>query len=40
MWDQVQDRDRRFGVDTNKKLQARKDLPRMDPHQDSDSCWK
>lgn len=39
-WDKIKDRDTRFGIDSKKKKEARKDIPAALPHQDADSCWK
>lgn len=39
-WEKVKDRDERYGVDTGKKKEARKEIRAFEPHQDADGCWK
>lgn len=41
-WDKVEERDKRFGVDTLEKRRLREDLVNKDGpvHQDADGCWK
>jgi hypothetical protein len=36
----VENRDQRYGVDTKKKREARKDISPEEIHPDADSCWK
>ncbi|TLS23053.1 uncharacterized protein PpBr36_06639 [Pyricularia pennisetigena] len=36
----VRDRDRRFGVDYEKKAEARKDIPEPQVHPDADAAWQ
>ncbi|KAF7864332.1 uncharacterized protein EAF02_010300 [Botrytis sinoallii] len=39
-WDKVKERDERFGVDTQKKREARKGIESVDIHEDADQVWK
>ncbi|KAK6610834.1 DUF1264 domain protein [Botrytis cinerea] len=39
-WDKVKERDERFGVDTEKKREARKGIESVDIHEDADQVWK
>lgn len=39
-WHKVKDRDERYGVDTQKKKELRKDLEGIEIHEDADGCWK
>ncbi|TEY39067.1 hypothetical protein BOTCAL_0469g00020 [Botryotinia calthae] len=39
-WDKVKERDERFGVDTQKKREARKGIASVDIHADADQVWK
>jgi hypothetical protein len=39
-WDKVKNRDERYGVSTEKKKEARKDIEPAEIHEDADFCWK
>ncbi|KAF7955281.1 uncharacterized protein EAE97_000540 [Botrytis byssoidea] len=39
-WDKVKERDERFGVDTQKKREARKGIESVEIHEDADQVWK
>ncbi|CZR57185.1 uncharacterized protein PAC_07074 [Phialocephala subalpina] len=39
-WETIKDRDRRYGVDTSHKKEARKGIEGVKIHEDVDSCWK
>jgi hypothetical protein len=39
-WEKVKDRDERFGVETRRKKEARKEIESVTIHQDVDGCWK
>lgn len=39
-WDKVKDRDERYGVETTRKREIRKDIPSPETHGDADNCWK
>lgn len=39
-WSKVKERDARFGVETGRKEDLRRDIPGMGVHQDADGCWK
>ncbi|TGO19695.1 hypothetical protein BTUL_0003g01520 [Botrytis tulipae] len=39
-WDKVKERDQRFGVDTQKKREARKGIESVEIHEDADQVWK
>ncbi|ESZ96074.1 hypothetical protein SBOR_3551 [Sclerotinia borealis F-4128] len=39
-WDKIQERDARFGVDTQKKREARLGIESVDIHEDADQAWK
>jgi hypothetical protein len=39
-WDKVKDRDARYGVDTMKKREVRKEIEEHKTHPDADACWK
>ncbi|KAI9646551.1 hypothetical protein NHQ30_004546 [Ciborinia camelliae] len=39
-WEKVKERDERFGIDTEKKRDARKGIESVDVHEDADQAWK
>jgi len=39
-WEKVKNRDERYGVETGKKKQARKEIEHVKVHEDADGCWK
>lgn len=39
-WEKVTERDERFGVETGRKREARKEIENVDIHPDADQVWK